>query len=281
MLHFVVIGIALFIVHAWVAPADNDGRRIIISQSAIDDLASQHRSTWGRSPNEVELGHLVETYVHDEILYREGMRLGLDADDQVIKRRVRQKLEIIAEEANADPSPTDADLSGYLARHPEKFVQPGLVTFQQIMFDGARSVDEINRSVATARRAIVDGADPLELGELALFPGQLVDASLDLVARDFGSRFARQLQEVPLGQWVGPVPSAFGMHLVCVTARTPPAVPQLDAVRSSVEREWEAARRTRALDETYRRLRQRYEVVFESIGDTLPDPPASHAVATR
>ena len=54
-----------------------------------------------------ELDHLIESYVHDEILYREGVALGLDRDDIVVKRRVRQKIEVMAEEeAAAGRQPT-------------------------------------------------------------------------------------------------------------------------------------------------------------------------------
>jgi hypothetical protein len=81
----------------------------------VDDLVTQHLAARGREPSATELNYLIESYVRDEILYREGVTLGLDRDDIVVKRRVRQKIELIAEEEASTGTPTDADLAAYLA----------------------------------------------------------------------------------------------------------------------------------------------------------------------
>ena len=132
MLHFVLIGIALFAAYQWMAPVDSDGRRIVITQGVVDDLVTQHAAAKGREPSSTELNHLIELYVRDEILYREGVKLGLDRDDIVVKRRVRQKIELIAEEDASTRTPTDADLSAYLAANQARFVQPAILTFEQV-----------------------------------------------------------------------------------------------------------------------------------------------------
>src|SRR5215204_4456529 len=128
MLHFLVIGIALFGAYGWMAPGDSAGRRIVITQGVMDDLVTQHVAARGREPSSTELTHLIESYVRDEIMYREGARLGLDRDDLVVKRRVRQKIEVIAEEDAATRAPTDADLAAYLIANQARFVQPAILT---------------------------------------------------------------------------------------------------------------------------------------------------------
>ena len=132
MLHFLLIGIALFGAYRWVSPGDSGGRRIVITQGVVDDLVTQHVAARGREPSATELNHLIESYVRDEILYREGVRLGLERDDIVVKRRVRQKIEMIAEEDASTRAPTDADLSAYLAANQARFVQPAILTFEQV-----------------------------------------------------------------------------------------------------------------------------------------------------
>ena len=89
MLHFLLIGIALFGAYRWVSPGDAGGRRIVITQGVVDDLVTQHVAARGREPSTIGLNHLIESYVRDEILYREGVSLGLERDDIVVKRRVR------------------------------------------------------------------------------------------------------------------------------------------------------------------------------------------------
>src|SRR3954469_13186707 len=139
MLHFLLIGVALLGVYRWVSPPDSGGRRIVITQGVADDLVTQHVASKGREPSTTELNHLIESYVRDEILYREGVRLGLERDDIVVKRRVRQKIEMIAEEDAATRAPTDTDLSAYLAANQARFVQPALLTFEQLFLGESRS----------------------------------------------------------------------------------------------------------------------------------------------
>src|SRR4029077_20301095 len=164
MLHFLLIGIALFGAYRWVSPGDSGGRRIVITHGGVDDLVSQHVAARGREPSTTELNHLIESYVRDEILYREGVRLGLERDDIVVKRRVRQKIEMIAEEDASTREPTDADLSAYLVANQARFVQPAILTFDQVFIGESRSGPAVVQVVAVTRDALRKGADPEELG---------------------------------------------------------------------------------------------------------------------
>jgi hypothetical protein len=259
LLHFLLLGLALFLLYGRVSTGD-DGRRIVVSQAQVEDLAAQHQKLWGRPPTAAELDGLVETFIRDEILYREGVALGLDQDDAVVKRRVRQKLEVLAEEESARGAPTDAELAAYLASDPTRFTRPGAVTFEQVLFDSATASAQLSRALVAARR----GADVATLGRATMLPSRVEAMPLDLVARDFGAAFAAQLEQLPLNEWSGPVASTFGVHLVRLSARTAPVLPPLDAVRDVVTREWENARRERALAESYRRLREEYDVEIQA-----------------
>src|SRR3954467_1015035 len=165
MLHFLLIGIALFGAYRWVSPGDSGARRIIITQGVVDDLVTQHLAARGREPSTTELNHLIESYVRDEILYREGVRLGLERDDIVVKRRVRQKIEMIAEEDAATRAPTEADLLAYLAANQARFVQPAVLTFEQVFLGQPTSGPAVVAAVAVTRDALRKGADPEELGK--------------------------------------------------------------------------------------------------------------------
>jgi PPIC-type PPIASE domain len=260
MLHFLLIGIALFAAYQWMAPVDSDGRRIVITQGVVDDLVTQHVAAKGREPSSTELNHLIESYVHDEILYREGVKLGLERDDIVVKRRVRQKIEVIAEEDASTRTPTDADLSAYLTANQARFVQPAILTFEQVFLGASTSGPEVVQAVAVARAALQNGTDPVELGKPTLLPHRMSETPADLVARDFGTSFAAALEKVPVGEWAGPIDSSFGAHYVRVSERTPAVAPQLAAVRDHVVREWENERRQRARTDAYARMRGEYEI---------------------
>jgi hypothetical protein len=263
LLHFALIDAVLFFVYDRMNPGAAAGERIVVTQAIVDDLARQHQARWMRAPSEEELANLVEAHIREEILFREGVALGLDSDDPVIKRRVRQKFELMSEEQTAGAAPTDAELSDYMAQNAARFTRPARVSFEQIFFDGSRTVPEIERTVAAAKGALASGADPARLGRPTLLPRSAEAAPVDLVARDFGAAFAEQLVQMPKGEWVGPLASGLGPHLVRVSARAPAALPPLDEVRQQVAREWENARRERSRSESYRKLRERYDVVIQ------------------
>ena len=263
LLHFLVIGIALFAAYKWMAPDDSAGRRIVITQGVIDDLVTQHVAAKGREPSATELKYLIESYVHDEILYREGVKLGLERDDIVVKRRVRQKIEMMAEEDASTRAPTDADLSAYLTANQARFVQPAILTFEQVFIGESTSSPGVVHAVALTREALRKGADPEELGKPTLLPHRMTRTPADLVARDFGSSFAAALEKAPVGEWVGPIDSSFGTHYVRVSDRTPAVAPELAAIRDQVVREWENERRQRARDDTYMKMRGDYQITIE------------------
>jgi hypothetical protein len=259
LFHFLLIGLGLFLLFGQTSPGDSESRRIVVGQGQIDALVRQHQSIWNRPPTQAELQSLIDVYVRDEILYREGVALGLDQDDAVIKRRVRQKYELMSEEENRT-EPTDDDLRAYMKAHPATFVRSAVVSFDQVYFDPSVASPE---NVAAARAALNNGGNPASFGQASLLPRRIENFSLDLVARDFGETFARQVRTVPTGQWIGPMASGIGLHLVRVRSRSAPALPPLDQVRNAVAREWESDRRSRARDADLRKLREEYDVVVE------------------
>jgi len=269
MLHFVLIGIALFGAYRWTSPVASGAARIVITQGVVDDLVTQHVAARGREPSTTELNHLIESYVREEILYREGVRLGLERDDIVVKRRVRQKIEMIAEEDASTRAPTDADLSAYLMANQARFVQPAILTFEQVFLGPPTSGPGVVHAAAVTREGLRSGTAPETLGKPTLLPYRMTLTPADLVARDFGASFAAALEKVPVGEWVGPIDSSFGAHYVRVSDRTPAVAPPLAAVRDQVVREWENDRRQRARNDAYTKMRSEYDVAVETKPTTM------------
>jgi len=264
MLHFLLIGIALFSAYRWKAPGDFAGHRIVITAGVLDDLVTQHVAARGREPSADELNHLVESYAHDEILYREGVALGLDRDDIVVKRRVRQKVELMVEEEAGTAPPTEADLSAYLAANQARFAQPAILTFEQVFLGPSTSDAELVNSIGVTRKAVDHGANPRPGGRPSLLPPRLTQTPADLVAREFGQSFASAVERLPVGEWAGPIESSFGAHYVRVSDRTPAVTPRLADVHDLVVREWENERRQRARNDAYARMRRSYDVALET-----------------
>jgi hypothetical protein len=272
LLHFLVLGAALFVLFSIVDKRDAEApATIVVSTPRIAILADRFGRTWRRPPTEQELRGLIEDYIRDEVFYREGRAAGLDRDDFVIRRRVRQKMEFLAEDIAA-VEPSDEQLAGYLASHPEQFRTEQRLTFRHVFLSATRRGsslgDDSKKIASTLAGAPSDAAaigDPFLLGE------EFRAMSQSDAARTFGAGFAKQLFTVEPGSWQGPVPSSFGVHFVFVEERMEGGLPPLDTLREAVQREWLNARRIEAEHNLYRKLRDRYRIVVEA----APKPTVS------
>ena len=270
LLHFLLIGMLLFLLYGKVAPPSADGNRITVNRTVIAALASQFQATWSRPPTPVELNGLVDSYVRDEVLFREGTALGLLKDDPVIKRRVRQKLEVLIEEEGKSATPSDAELTAYLSRNAAEFRMPSVLSFQQVLFDPASYGDQLESALTASMAALNSGATAESQGKPSMLPSHVEKLPLDLVIREFGDDFGHALESAPVGQWIGPIRSGFGVHLVRISERTPGYVPALDEARKAVTREWENDQREAALANNYARLLKEYSVVIEGESAEAP-----------
>jgi hypothetical protein len=277
LLQFLVLGAMLFAAYHLVGRQDVEApEKIVVSSSRIANLADGFARTWRRPPSEQELQGLIEDYIRDEVFYRAGRAAGLDRDDVVIRRRVRQKMEFLAEEVSA-PQPTEAQLADFLASNPERFRKEDRLTFQQLYLNPSRRAGAIDRDIEhiSAVLAREDTAiDTAGLGDPFLLGDEFRDVSLRDTTNSFGDGFARKVFTAEQGRWLGPIASSFGQHFVFVTERTRGSVPPLDAIRPAVARQWAEARRIETEQKLYRTLRDRYEISVEAA-------PSQAAAASR
>jgi hypothetical protein len=266
LLQFLVLGAALFgLFHLVDRKKAETPERIVVSAARIANLADGFARTWQRPPDKEELQGLVDDYIRDEVFYREGRAAGLDRDDVVIRRRVRQKMEFFAEDASI-AEPTDEQLAAYLTANPERFRTEDLFTFHQVFLSATRrpGTIEIDSKQLANTLARADAAvDTTVLGDPFLLGDEFHAVSQHDAARIFGDSFARRLSVLEPGRWQGPISSSFGQHFVYIGERTPGSLPPLDDVREAVHREWSNARRVDAEQKLYVSLRARYEIVVE------------------
>jgi hypothetical protein len=261
LLHFFVLGALLFFLFAWTNDDAMQGpNEIVVDAQRVAALTSQFERVWQRPPTPDELSGLIDNWVREEVLYREGLALGLDRGDPVLRRRVAQKVEFISEEL-VDAQPTDEELRTYFADNADDYRLAPRLTFRQIYFNpavhGAALDATIESALDSARQGQVTG------GDATLLPSGLDDVSLAEVSRTFGDRFAEALSDAPVGEWTGPVASGYGLHLVLIDDRQQARVPAFDEVRAAVERDFLAKRTREVKDAFYETLRQRYTVTFE------------------
>jgi hypothetical protein len=265
LVQFLAIGAVLFLLFEW-RGAGPASRRIVITPGQVDALAAGFARTWQRPPDEEELKGLIDEHVREEIASREAIAAGLDRDDTIIRRRLRQKLEFLTEDMSDLPPPTDGELNAWLDAHQDRYGQDPEVTFRQVHLSPDRRdlrLDSDAQQILAQLTAANAQVSVDALGDSRLLPAHVDRSSRSDVVRLFGDEFATALLEVEPDRWVGPIRSAYGVHLVFVSERIDGRVPSLDEVRPQVELDFSTDRRRRHLEATYERLLDRYEVVVE------------------
>ena len=284
LVHFLLLGGLLFLYFEWRGSGGPTSSRIVITPGLVEHLASGFGRTWQRPPTDAELKGLIDDYVKEEIATREAVGMGLDRDDTIIRRRLRQKLEFLVEDAASSSPPTDAELEAWLQKHPQSFRAEPQLAFRQVYVSperrGASAGKDAEKLLARLRAkgkdATTDG-----LGDASMLPSEQPLVPLREVARSFGDDFAQELMKIEPGQWTGPVESPYGLHLVLVQERVAGAAPELAEIRPVVEREVLAERRKRNLDTLYERLLEKYTVTIEKPKATPPPAAAAGAGGAR
>lgn len=267
LVHFLALGTAIFLLfHFAPGRGGTDGGRIVVTGGKIDQLVTGFSRTWQRPPNQQELDALVEDHIREEVIYREALAMGLDKDDTIIRRRMRQKLEFLTEDASSAVPPTDQDLQSWLDAHPDEFQTEQRIAFSQVYFNPGRRGESASAAASNALAQLNGGGTRIAasaLGDTTLLPRELQLSRIDEIASVFGGEFARDIAQLEPGRWVGPVQSSYGWHLVRVSERAEARSRPLADVRVAVQREWLVARRRDILDATYRKLRDKYAVTVE------------------
>ncbi|MEM9591095.1 MAG: peptidylprolyl isomerase [Pseudomonadota bacterium] len=267
LVHFVLIGAIVF--GAYMLFAEDDELeirdRIVVTEGRVLQLAQIFAKTWQRPPTPQELRGLLDAYIKEEVYYREAVKLGLDRDDTLIRRRMQQKMEFLSEPPEDVLATDDAVLQAYLDGNKEDYRVETELAFEQVFIKPkSPNVDEDERS-AEILKALKAGEDPAELGDPTLLPAAMPLSPLRVVRRDFGDGFTKTVSEAPTDQWIGPIQSPYGLHFVRVAKRIEGRDPKLDEVRAAVLRDWRNLKRQEYQADAYSQLRARYEVV-------LPEP---------
>ena len=266
LLHFLLLGAGLFIAYGLVPKSSGDAASIVISRGQVENLVSGFTRTWQRAPTQQELSDLLAEHVREEVYYREALVLGLDRDDTVVRRRLRQKMEFVSNDVVAQSQPTEAELTAYLQSHPEKFRTPDQFAFNQVYLDPAKHGEHLARDAEQllARLNHDSGAkDSTDLGDAIMLESSYTNVSTNDVASQFGAGFSAKLAGLTPGHWQGPVESGYGVHLVLLREHAPGHLPELTQARDAVAREWTNARRLEANEKFFQQLLKRYRVTIE------------------
>ena len=269
LLHFMFIGAVIYLLYGVFAEPvpEADDKTIVVTAGEIEWMQTAWQKRWNRLPTAEEFDGLIQQYIKETVLYREALTMGLNQHDQVIRRRLAQKLEFLAKDLVALTPPTEAELQSYFDENQARYQQPVLYTFTQVFIDPDKRGDATLEDAEVIKQTLIlkgdDIADVGAFGDDFMLQNYYPEKDAVEIQKLFGSGFTESLAELSPGQWHGPVLSGYGVHLVYISSISEPPAPEFAALRERVVQDWTMERGEELNDKFYASLRDQYTVVIE------------------
>jgi peptidyl-prolyl cis-trans isomerase C len=280
LLHFLLLGLALFAVYAYMHRGRGgveSSRQIVLSLDELRQMDMYFVSQWHRRPTPSEFQAMVEDKVREEVLYREALAQGLDKDDTIVKRRMAQKMQFLAEDVAAAHEPSTAELKAWFERNTDKFALPSRISFRHLYFSPDKRGKNAQEDAAMVLAKIAGQPEEsklaVSLADPFMFQDYYGDRAPSAIAKEFGPPFAAALEKLKPGSWQGPIESGYGWHLVFVDTVIPGRIPAFEEIEPDVKTAWLGEQKATAWQKAYAEMRAKYSVL-------LPAPPSGDATAT-
>jgi hypothetical protein len=271
IVHFFVLGAAIFGLHAALNIGEKEKNPWLVEVTSAD--IKWMRTVWSkqmqREPTAQELQNMIDSFIREEILYREAVAMGLNERNSTIRRLLAQKMEVMFKDLAEINTPTDDELQAYFKDHGEQYILPTRVSYTHIYFNadrrGKKAETDAKRVLEKLKADNRDPSDTLDLGDPFLLSSNFLQQSLNEVAREFGGLFAQKIISLQPDQWYGPVESAYGIHLVYIHERINSRMPELKEVREKVAMDLLNTRKNELNQKAYDAIRSRYKLLVEGL----------------
>ena len=251
-----MVGVSIYFAESIFNTDDLDSD-IYISDRQINNLINSWNAQVGRNPNADELINLINNLIEEEILYREALKLGLEQDDEIIRRRLAQKIIFLKRDAETF-TPSNEELKNFFVQNQSNYVSDDLYTFEHYFFGNdtsAREEAEITLS------KLLSGQNS-DMG-LPFYSGNTFTSHpLQKIEDIFGAEFAKVIKTIKADQWEGPIQSAFGYHNVMITSIENPKVPSFEAVKNILLADYLEANSDQAIKQFMEQIKSEYSVAI-------------------
>ena len=280
LLHFLLLGAALFGIYGYLHRGRSgveSSKQIAVTLDELRQMDLYFESQWHRQPTPQELDTMVEDKVREEVLYREGLAMGLDKDDEIVKRRMAQKMQFLAEDVAAAHEPSTTLLKAWFDKNKERFALPSRYSFRHLYFStdkrGKNAQEDAARALTKIGGQTEDSSLVAAIADQFMFQDYYRDRTPEALAKEFGPTFTVALEKVRTRSWQGPIESGYGWHLVYVDTVIPGRIPEFEEIEPDVKTAWLGGQKAEALQKAYAEMRARYVIL-------LPAPADNEVVQT-
>lgn len=246
-------------------PPGSDGSRpeIILTEAEVAHQIARWERLWGRPPTNAELRKAVDSYVRNEILYREALARDMDRDDPRVRMALIQKMQMLAAGQADARGVTEEDLSAFFALRKEQYRIPARVSLIQVFFrDGTDSRARADSLLSQFQEQEPSEAVLREAGDATMLQALQEAVTASDLEKQFGTDFTAEVLSLPEGKWSGPVRSGYGLHVVKVFDRKPGRIPDLAEVRDKVESDLQYEARRASQEQGYQEIAGKYRVAI-------------------
>lgn len=271
LFHFILIGAAFFLLYSWVGETDNGKSQIRIDESDLEEIVSKFEMQWKRMPNEEELISIVEKRIEQEVFYQEALKMNLDHNDEIIKRRLSQKMQFLSNDISGLVEPTDDQLQEYYRDHEDKYLSEAYYTLYQVYF----SPDSRDNWRADAETAVqlmnrVSIEEALKMGDPISLPQTFNETSAFHISRQMGDAFLTEISQLETGKWIGPVNSGYGVHVVFISAKQNAEPAPFESVREKVSDDYSFEKQAEVKSAIFREFEKKYQIEFDIQSEQFP-----------
>ena len=268
LFHFLLVGFIIFISSYYVSKR-RETHKIIIDKAVVEKLITSWQTQFGKMPTDRELKIATDDYIKQEVLYREAESLGLNQEDEIIKRRLQQKMAFILKDNIVVPDPAPSQLEEFYKKNLTKFSEAPKVSFTHIYF----SADHGGQMAATRKaNAVLQNLStkPLikrapELGDRFMLLYDYNDINKTDAIGLFGdSPFTDSLFTVTENQWTGPFPSGYGLHLLFVNKRIKTSTQPLTQIKDRVIEAYKNDQLEEMDNQAIEKLIDKYTIVIKT-----------------
>ena len=252
LLIFTAIAVLIFLGDYLISLTKNDPKAIVITPEIREDIKQIYINSLKREPTPVDMKILIDRWVDNEVLYREGLALGLDKGDSSIRERVIFKTLSVTQAEITLPKLNDNDLQKWFTAHEDQYDSPALINFEEAVVSGKPSKDDLTNFI----NALNDKGHSSIDSSLEIFK----DRPRFTIVDGYGEEFTNALEKLTLKEWVS-LDSKMGTRVVRLIGVKPGDKANFEPLKTKVYTDWKNQTAAELSTKAIRELGKKYKII--------------------